>query len=214
MTFVDEYMRKALENHELVHTVNHPYAQVYRLRHPKYSRLEGCLVIFSTESITITGDLTPGFHGVCSQLGYDLNWFAGKLSEDYLCSKFLQTEFRPDKAEQRFKQHLIYRRRLSRHANSLTEKHRREHDYFTQEEAREAWDEFKPQVLDGLNVYRFCEFWGEKFSCDWPPDGCYGYNLGDASCLCAIQQRFHELYTSGRVVELADTADSKPVALA
>jgi hypothetical protein len=44
--------------------------------------------------IVICGDtiISDHSHGIVSCVGYDLSWFAGRLSENYLCEKFFRKE--------------------------------------------------------------------------------------------------------------------------
>jgi hypothetical protein len=141
-----------------------------------------CLIVFTVEGIVIQGDLTPCHNGVISCGGYGLSWFAGRLSEDYLCEKFLRKEFVPELAERRFKEDLLrWRRERSKDSKYGVSK----------EEARSAWDAIEG-MRDEMDPRGFYDLYYDTFK-DTPECG-YGYNPGDAGWLCAIQQRFAALY--------------------
>lgn len=136
-----------------------------------------CLILSTVEGLVILGDLTPCQNGVISCTGYGWKWFAGELSEDYLCGKFLTKEFVPEEAYFNFRERiLMYRRDGS----------------ISKEKAREAFDaneEHGPKH-DQWTSHEFYETFTEYF--DYDGEG-WGYNLGDAGWLCAIQQKFSEL---------------------
>jgi len=83
-------MREAMRRLELHHPVSVEGYDVFRLQNPNRSRMGSVELIFGPEGIVIMGDLCPGYHGVISSFGYGLKWFSGRLSEDYLCEKFLR----------------------------------------------------------------------------------------------------------------------------
>lgn len=96
MSYVTDELRKMFANHVL-ELVQEGAITGYYLREPL---TRNCLVLltFSPEGITITGDLTPEANGSASVYGYDLDWFAGQSSEDYLCGKFLTIGWFPELA--------------------------------------------------------------------------------------------------------------------
>lgn len=66
-----------------------------------YGRMQSTYFLFTPEGIIITGDLCPGNDSRNSGVhafGYDLHWFAGRLSESYLCEKFLTESWHADLA--------------------------------------------------------------------------------------------------------------------
>lgn len=88
-----ERITRNLVDHELVLLGSDPSAALYhfRLQKPGGSRVMSSDFIFTKYQTFITGDYSPctGPNGVTSNLGNGLGWFAGKLSPDYLASKFL-----------------------------------------------------------------------------------------------------------------------------
>lgn len=189
MSCVKEFHIETLKDHTLVLQVEHDLVQIFRLKDPKYGRLQGCLILFTTEGIVIMGDLTPCQNGVISCKGYGLSWFAGQLSEDYLCEKFLSKEFRIDKAIRVFKEDLLRKRResgLNPPASLVRQKR-----CIDKDGAREAWNWING-FEDEPNPWAFFEMYSDVFGDT--PEGTYGYNLGDAGWLCAIQQTFARLY--------------------
>lgn len=141
-TYIVQHMKESLKDHVLVEVPTGDIRTFY-LKRPEKSRMMSALLIFSPEGIIICGDLRIGDHGVVSDYGYGLDWFAGELGEDYLCSKFLKREW--------------------------------------QSEVAMAWAEHDthPQPFDTEQ-----EFHGVG----------YDYSPAAAGWLCAIQQRFRELY--------------------
>ena len=85
MTYVHSYMKKELSNHVLTETDG-----VYRMGKPD----TGIYVVYIAEvanRLCITGDICLGGNenGIVSNAGYKFGWFGGRLSEGYLCEKFL-----------------------------------------------------------------------------------------------------------------------------
>jgi hypothetical protein len=90
-----ESYRGAFSRHQL-HEITAPDSAVraFYLRAPE-TRMGSVLLTFSPEGITITGDNPPTDPGTVSRQRKDLDWFAGQLSGDYLCSKFLEYGYEP-----------------------------------------------------------------------------------------------------------------------
>lgn len=85
-----------LKNHILEQVLDTPKFKAFYLKNPKYGRMDSCMFLFTPEGVIICGDLCPGNDKRNSGVhayGYGLEWFAGKLSWDYLCSKFLTQEW-------------------------------------------------------------------------------------------------------------------------
>jgi hypothetical protein len=179
-SYVTESMKDTFKDHTLVLNADTDHVKAWYLKSPEHGRLMSCLIVFTDEGIAIMGDLVPTQNGVISSYGYGVQWFTGHLSEDYLCEKFLAKEFVPELAEQSFKESLLYARRQGD---------------LDKEESREAWDKIE-SLHDELGPDRFYALYWDTF--DDSPDTCgYDYNPGDAGWLCAIQQKFSELYSKG-----------------
>lgn len=79
-----------------------PKTRTFRLSEGN-KRCMSCLITFTPEGITISGDITPIGRGVTSSLGYGIDWFASELSPDYLAEKFLERKFVPEIAAEEMK---------------------------------------------------------------------------------------------------------------
>ena len=174
---IDPHMRQSLAGHVLEQVLDTEAFKAFKLRKPGDGRMMSTLITFTPEGIVIQGDLTPETNGTVSCYGYGLKWFSGRLSEDYLCGKFLQMKFVPEFVEPGFKRDIISKRRDGE---------------LTKDGARELWDSIRWMgEITPENVYRF---WADELGHE-DGEGCpgYGYEPGEAGWLCAIQQRFAEL---------------------
>ena len=65
---------------------------VFHGGHRYEGRMGSTLLMETPEGLVISGDVCPraNTRGVISDLGYNLGWFAGTSSADYLASKFLE----------------------------------------------------------------------------------------------------------------------------
>lgn len=72
--------------------------KAYYLRKYPDRRMMSTLIIFSPEGIVITGDLRPVRTG-CMTYGYNLEWFVGELSPQYLAEKFLEIQWSEEYAK-------------------------------------------------------------------------------------------------------------------
>lgn len=87
-----------LENHQLSLIAEGDGFYSFYLKNPSEGRMCSCLITFSPEGITITGDLTPERNGTCSVYAKGLGWFSGTLSPGYLAEKFLVEKFTTEEA--------------------------------------------------------------------------------------------------------------------
>lgn len=142
-----------------------------------------CQLTFSPTGITITGDITPERNGSTSCRGYGIGWFAGKLSPHYLAEKFLTEKWQASRAAWSLKQ-----------ANCHEREHIAEREG-NQAETLEQLDELIRELEGGdLNQHEFYERYEELgFECYEGVPGV-AYDIGELGWLCAIQQRFAELY--------------------
>jgi len=145
-------------------------------------------IIFACRRIILAGDITPHNGNVfASVAGYGLDWFSVTLSEGYLCEKFLRKEWQWEIAKERLKQELD-------HPNEswIESEHR---EQIAQLIGRETslgpfvWDWDTPNVTD---FYSTLYDLSQSYVDDGPPG--YAYPKIDAGWLCAIQQRFVELW--------------------
>lgn len=83
-------IRRELASHQLEPLPVHGSVTGYYLRPPDGGRMQSTLILFAPEGIVIMGDLCPNLHGAISCMGYGVGWFSGKLSDSYLCEKFLR----------------------------------------------------------------------------------------------------------------------------
>ena len=99
MSYVPAHLRRSFETHEFKQVVDESKVRIYIMRRPG-SGIFRVQLTFTGEGIAIQGDTTFGphhVHGLVSAIGYDEHWFATypRLSETYLCEKFLTKEFVP-----------------------------------------------------------------------------------------------------------------------
>lgn len=171
---VTEWQRKELANHELVPVTESEKIKAYYIKKPG-TRTMSTLLVFTPEGIALMGDLTPTRHGTVSCLGYGLNWFTGQLSSDYLCSKFLEEDYLPELGRRRILEGILEQRREKR---------------LSQERARELWNACPEEPGPE-------EYWNFLADNLYIPDETpMDYRPEESSWLCAIQERFRELYYS------------------
>lgn len=179
MTYIEPHMREALAEHVLETVLESEKISAYYLKRPGQGRMMSTLILFTPEGIVLQGDLTPGQNGNVSALGYGRGWFSGRLSGGYLCEKFLNKVFRPDKAKRAIKEDIIEQRRDGS---------------ITKDRARELWNDMPDgDEHDGRLFYEFYMDELGRDGCDFP---AYGYDLAEAGWLCAIQERFAALYNA------------------
>ena len=213
-TFVEPHMASSLEDHELRRLVSvtpdFPKArptEIWWMQRPGTSMMRVELV-FAPSGIVLLGDLTPTRNGVISRAGYGISWFGSKQSEGYLCSKFLEETWVPSKCAAYLRELLANETEEAvpvdwgNLANGATEEPEL-HEELTAEQAELlrnlVSDLGRGEASEGM-VYD--EMSRVGFSMD---DGIPGYDYDPtaAGWLCAIQQRFAELYTAARAVEAA-----------
>lgn len=178
-TRVTELQRKELANHTLVYAgsdLAHGLRAFY-MKPPDGGFMGSTYFVFTPEGIVITGDLCPGLHGVISVRRYGIEWFTGRLSESYLCEKFLSREWVPAKGRQQLRHCILQCRR-----DGTLDKER----------ARFAFDAVTCSDED-LSYQDAREIYDEAGLYDFEDIGS-DYNPRASSWLCALQQRFAELY--------------------
>ena len=202
-SYVDDELRARWAEHKLVPMNVTGEVTGYRLKHPDSGRVQGCMILFTPEGIVVCGDWCPNNnHGVVSNLGYGVEWFGNTLSEGYLCSKFLRTEYSRRAAREAVVE------RLKDLKETLAERGALRDDVRQLWEARIEAYEIALEEDDGESID--CEHFGteERYYAliqeanDWDEvvDGSpHDYDDRDAGLLCVIQHRFSELWTTGRV---------------
>ncbi len=246
MTIVDSHMRESLEGHILEQVLDAERFKAFYMKRPgSDQRMMSTLIMFTPEGIVITGDLCPRMQtgGVISDLGYGLNWFSGKLSEGYLCEKFMQQGWYRELAEGDLRKMVKdigqgeyddygwtgelreaseERRGLSEELKDAREDLRADRERGDEEAVQDRRraieglrEDLRPlrqkvvklraalvekvndllQRLDwgDMDQMGFGDRWREiNADAEWVPG--WGYPPGDAGWLCAIQNRFAELY--------------------
>ena len=186
-TCVEPRMVESLKDLILEQVLDTEKFKAFYMKRPGGGRVMSTLIMFTPEGIVIQGDLTPGFHGNVSCLGYGLGWFRDQLSEDYLAEKFLQRDWYAEVATADLRWIL----------KQIADEH----------ETAKPGDVEKIQELvsrceDGdLDVESFREAW-EEIHEEWETlPGC-GYNPKEHAWLCAIQQKFAELYNAKELLRI------------
>jgi hypothetical protein len=172
MTCVTNSMRLALQDHQL-EIVQDGKVTVYYLKKPGDGRMMSTMLIFSPEGIVLIGDLTPQMNGSISSYGYGIDWFASRLSEDYLCEKFLHKQWQVALAKETMQSDWWQ--------DDLTPQQKEGVEEIIHWMEDHGWEWLYNELLD-LGIV-----------CDDGVPG-YGYVPHEAGWLCAIQQKFVELY--------------------
>jgi hypothetical protein len=165
-------MKESLKDHVLT-LVQEGEVTAYYLG-KKGTRMMSCLLLFTPEGIAIMGDLTPQLHGSVSVYGYGIGWFSKHLSEGYLCEKFLRERFVPELAEKEL---------------------RDPEGYWREELSPEVSDRIADDLCDHGQEWLYEELLDAGVDCSDGIPG-FGYDPAEAGWLCAIQQRFSELYSA------------------
>lgn len=192
MSYIEPHMREALSGHVLETVLESEKVSAYYLKRPGQGRMMSTLILFTPEGIVLQGDLTPGQNGSVSTFGYGRDWFSGQLSGSYLCEKFLSKQFRVDLAIDAMKRSIL------------------EHRYsgkWSKDHARDLWEGIPDaHELDGRVCY---DYWTDDLNEDGGDFPAYGYSLAEAGWLCAIQERFADLYSTLAEIERLDRADAE-----
>ncbi len=198
MTYVTDQMREAMANHVLELVCQTDKITAYYLKEPG-TRMGSTMLIFTPEGIAIMGDRVPTNNGTVSVFGVDLRWFAGGLSEDYLCEKFLQETWILEKA---------------------VEELRDPEGYW-----RDGQNKGTLRQLSRIATLLGSGEHGEEWLCDELSDldmdlsegvpGWDHYEPDQAGWLCAIQQRFAELYAEREATPAAESEadDGQPMVI-
>jgi len=179
MSFVTPAMKDALKNHVLEEVLPRTGEfQAFYMKEPGRGRMMSTLFVFTPEGIVITGDLCPGgprSQGSVGDYGYGLEWFAHPQSELYLCSKFLTREWQIEVAER-----WVRDRVAAMKAEGSVERLSEWENLLLCLRIGEMGASHFYDVLQDLGFER--------------EDEGYEYPLQTAGWLCALQQRFSELF--------------------
>ncbi|MHC4093109.1 MAG: hypothetical protein ACYSVY_23035 [Planctomycetota bacterium] len=176
MSYIKQHMREDLKDHVLEEIPAGDQLRMFLMRKPG-TRIHLVQLIFSPNGIILAGDLTiGGVHGCVSSPGYDVAWFGTKKSERYLCEKFLvnQSEWDRDACLEGIRYWY------------------EDDDEGPPPEVQEILDEQPPYLADNPDaMYDALARAGVDLG-----DGVPGFDYprADAGWLCAVQERFAELY--------------------
>lgn len=187
MSYVQEHMREQMARHQL-EPVEAGDVPMFWLKEPDRYAYAVLVTDLPKIGVCLAGDLLigPGCGGPALAVGYDLGWFTSRLSEDYLCEKFLREEWSAEQAA----------RDTERRVRDLWEgRHRFPGDrdmirgwvkLARRFRAGDVWsqDRLRDEMWDAL---------GDLAHDCWPGEG---YNAAAAGWLCAVQQRFRELWAA------------------
>jgi len=98
----DWYYRQ-IENATLQVISESDGVRIFMLRKYPNSTMMSTYIIFAVGRIIITGDMPVRDNGIIAA-GYDLEWFSGGLSPDYLAEKFLEKDFHPEIAMRQWRE--------------------------------------------------------------------------------------------------------------
>jgi hypothetical protein len=183
--YVTDYMRQELSEHAL-ELVSDGDMKLYRMGRSD----TGVYAIHVAEfagRLCVAGDICLGAngHGLVSAAGYGIRWFAGQLSEAYLCEKFLRREWQWDAAVESIRSLLG------------DDAAQGEGWWLERAVAIEAFLADPGWRHDEPSWAEFCERMAELGH-----DGCelpgHDYPRVQAGWLCAIQQRFRALHAAPR----------------
>lgn len=179
MSYVTEQMRKELAGHTLKPAdrggfhMGRPDDCAYAVDIGEFAR-----------RLVITGDIRLGAndYGLVSAHGYGTHWFAGQQSEAYLCEKFLQQEWQWDAAVEGIRWAIEFD--AEEDDEGWWRPHAPELEAYM---ADPGWRHDEPDYMD---YYDHMTGLGAD-GCDLPG---MDYPRVQAGWLCAIQQRFRELW--------------------
>ena len=198
MSYVEDQMRNTIRDHVLELNPISPdrtplegdLIHCYTMRPPKGGRMMSTVFFFTHEGIVIMGDLSPGRYGLISVLGYGIGWFRGKLSERYLCEKFLSEEWQAEAAKEWC-------------VGEIKDIRSQEHDLEPEvakkriKELRTMAHELRNGHMDSTLFYYALQDLDPYYVDDGIPG--MDYPRADAGWLCCLQQKFAELFNESHV---------------
>jgi hypothetical protein len=186
MSRVTPEIRRSLENHVLEEIPAGDQMRVFRMSNGKDWCHLNEFIFTPRGHIVICGDtiISDDSHGIVSCVNYDLHWFAGQLSESYLCEKFFRRdEFGFDDCIEDLKDYL-------EHYEDGGETHAR---------LKELIEELEDDVYEEQQNIHFVRDAVDRHRLG---DALYENSMGfryprkSSAWLCGLQQRFSELYAA------------------
>ena len=207
-TFVEPHCVETLKDHKLRRVLYDEKLNIsiWRMWRPG-TGFYRVLLTFSQEGVVLQGDITYGVNtGACGtfQYSYELDWFSGKLSEDYLCGKFLRQIWVPKYAIEWQKEE------LARATNGEEPEEMEMMDWSAEliEGARDIITDLERNLIN--NEFEFHQALENLTEHGYDYDSMeipgYGYEPTSAMWLCAVQQKFVELYAKWKESELEISA--------
>lgn len=177
-----------LDNHELQQHASSPDGKLisFYLKEPGKGRMGSVYIVFTVEGIVIMGDTCPCTNGVISVIGYDVNWFSARMSGSYLCEKFLNKQWVPEKGHAELRAAVLETRRYGS---------------ITKDAARDAVNRLSYISPSDLGSHEARDIYNDAGLVDFEIG--WGYNPTDAAWLVAIQERFAATYNAMRDAERA-----------
>lgn len=202
MSYVDPNFTNTYKNHQLFRLPGCANLDAFQLVEPGSGWIQSTVITFYgprpewRRQICITGDLCPGQnHGVLSNWGYGLEWFASQKGENYLCEKFLRKEWRPEKCLAWLEEELSEERKLiaaGEHAENDDDYREASNRVEKLQAIIFEWEELLEEEGPTGIHHRFYRDLGQGSVDDGLPG--MGYAPRDAGLLCAAQQAFARLY--------------------
>lgn len=182
MSRVTDCIRRSLKDHILEEIPAGDKVRVFRMSNGKDWCHLNEFIFTPRGHIVVCGDtiLSDHSHGLVSCLGYDLPWFASRLSEGYLCEKF----FRKDEFD--FQDCLKDLKYQLGHYEEDGETYPKFKELI--KEMEDGWyeeDQNHHAVFDAIAKIN------SDILCDLSPG--FNYPRQGAAWLCGLQQRFAEL---------------------
>lgn len=189
MSYITEQMRKELADHVLVEHDEPTYC-MQRLGTSVFESSGARTIVRIGEfadRLCVAGDIRLGAnnYGLVSAPGYGIYWFADDLSEAYLCEKFFRKEWRWDASVEAIRWLIKFDEDAdedgwwTRHATELSA-------YLADPKWRYDDTPNEWEFREKMASLGFDSEVGDPLGCDYPRK--------QAGWLCAIQQRFRELY--------------------
>lgn len=201
MSYVTPAMKDALKNHVLEEQPAGGKFRAFYMKEPGQGRMMSTLFVFTPEGIVIMGDLCPGGpnnQGSISNYGYGIEWFSKKLSEGYLCGKFLREEWQAEAALEWVLDHIeeIQRGEHDGEFDDAAKQGKADIDGARKteiEKFREIERDLGGGEMDATRFYDALISIGHSID-----DDLHGmdYPINTAGWLCALQQRFSELFVA------------------
>ena len=159
------------------------------------------------EGLVISGDVCPraNTRGVISDLGYNLGWFAGTSSADYLASKFLEKGWHAKLAQRDME--VMAKAVLAREYDDAEWTKILDGDDPPGERRREIVRQLKSlgRRAEDMGGVSFMDEYHTEINDDFEDTPGVGYDPDQLKMLCIIQSRFSVLYNALPKGEDSDT---------